>query len=75
MNPAALIIFAKAPVPGMVKTRLQPRISEENSARIQDACIRDAIRKALDIPGVDAFLGYPAGTTSLISRRRGKRPA
>ena len=62
MNPAALIIFAKPPVPGMVKTRLQPQVSEENSARLQDACIRDAIRKALDIPGVDAYLGYPAGT-------------
>ena len=62
MNSVSLLIFAKPPVPGMVKTRLQPQVSEENSARLQDACIRDAIRKALGISGVDAYLGYPAGT-------------
>lgn len=62
MNSNALLIFAKPPVPGMVKTRLQPQVSPEGSARLQDACIRDAVRKVLSIQGVDAFLGYPSGS-------------
>jgi len=39
----ALIVFAKAPVPGKVKTRLIPDISPENAARLYECFILDSI--------------------------------
>jgi rSAM/selenodomain-associated transferase 1 len=38
-----LIIFAKAPEPGQVKTRLQPPLSKEDAARLQEALILDTL--------------------------------
>lgn len=38
---AALIIFAKTPRPGAVKTRLQPVVSPEEAARLYTAFLRD----------------------------------
>ncbi len=38
-----LIIFAKAPEPGKVKTRLSPILSEEDAADLQKAFIQDLI--------------------------------
>ncbi len=37
----ALIIFIKTPFPNQVKTRLQPQISGEDSARLYSAFLRD----------------------------------
>ncbi|MBI5184706.1 MAG: TIGR04282 family arsenosugar biosynthesis glycosyltransferase [Nitrospinae bacterium] len=59
MNSTALAILAKCPIPGKAKTRLQPRISPEDSARLQEALILDTVFKARDIPGIDAFIGCP----------------
>lgn len=39
----ALIVFAKAPVPGQVKTRLTPMLSEAAAARLYAAFLRDAL--------------------------------
>jgi rSAM/selenodomain-associated transferase 1 len=41
MNKCALIIFIKTPIPGLVKTRLQPQLTEEQSAEIYSAFLRD----------------------------------
>lgn len=38
-----LIIFAKAPEPGQVKTRLQPLFTKEAAARFQEALILDTL--------------------------------
>ncbi len=57
MNRNALIIFAKCPIPGEVNTRLQPEVSPEDSARLQDAFILDTIHKVKDIEKVDVFIG------------------
>lgn len=51
-----LIIFAKAPFPGKVKTRLQPDLPPSFSSRLQEAFVRDAIALAGDIKGVRLFL-------------------
>ena len=40
---AALIVFARLPVPGAVKTRLQPVIGPEACARLYEAFLRDAL--------------------------------
>ncbi len=56
MNPTALVIFAKCPVPGQVNTRLQPLISPRDSARLQEVWILDTIEKVKNVAEVDAFM-------------------
>jgi len=58
MRPAALIVFAKRPFPGRVNTRLQPRISPRDSARLQEQFIRDTLAKIPNLRELDTFLGY-----------------
>lgn len=41
-----LIVFAKAPVPGSVKTRLSPPLDPEAAAALYEACLRDAVEAA-----------------------------
>jgi len=51
MNPATglrcrIMVFAKAPVPGMVKTRLIPALGAEGAARLQAQLIERTLRTA-----------------------------
>ncbi|HKW50162.1 MAG TPA: DUF2064 domain-containing protein, partial [Candidatus Eisenbacteria bacterium] len=58
MRAAAIAIFAKAPVPGRVKTRLVPPLSPEEAAAVARACLEVTIRRiahAVDGP-VTLFL-------------------
>ncbi|MFB3132985.1 MAG: TIGR04282 family arsenosugar biosynthesis glycosyltransferase [Rhodothermales bacterium] len=59
---SALIVFAKRPEPGAVKTRLTETLTPEEAARLYEAFLRDALSQyqALD---VDArlYLSPPAG--------------
>ena len=41
---AAIALFAKAPVPGYVKTRLVPPLTHEDAARIARASLEDTAR-------------------------------
>jgi rSAM/selenodomain-associated transferase 1 len=41
----ALIIFIKTPIPGLVKTRLQPDLAEEESAELYSAFLKDLDKK------------------------------
>lgn len=52
----ALIIFAKAPVPGKVKTRLQTHLSAEECAELHVSFIIDTIKTAKMVEGVELFL-------------------
>ena len=40
---AAVVVFAKPPVPGQVKTRLTPPLSPEDAARLYGAFLKDAL--------------------------------
>ena len=51
-----LIVLAKAPVPGQVKTRLQPRVSPEDAAKLQAFFIQHTLRLASRLEGVDVEL-------------------
>ncbi|HXM83474.1 MAG TPA: TIGR04282 family arsenosugar biosynthesis glycosyltransferase [Burkholderiales bacterium] len=42
-----VIVFARAPLPGRVKTRLVPRLGEWGAARLQARLTRQAVRTAL----------------------------
>jgi rSAM/selenodomain-associated transferase 1 len=48
----ALIVFAREPIPGAVKTRLIPLIGAAGAARLADAFVRDALAKAAKVEGV-----------------------
>ncbi len=53
-----LIIFAKAPIAGLVKTRLFPHLSFDEAAEMQRAFLADTVDKALAIPGINACIAY-----------------
>ena len=55
---SALVLFAKAPIAGKVKTRLQPEITPENSARFQEALLKDTIFIMNKIKNVEKFLYF-----------------
>lgn len=44
---SVIILFAKAPVPGQVKTRLQPVLSAEQAAELHLSFVQDALEKLL----------------------------
>lgn len=44
----ALIIFAKAPLPGMAKTRLAPVLGAEGAARLASRMLKSALERALE---------------------------
>ncbi len=48
---AVILLFAKAPEAGRVKTRLAAHLGAKRAAEIHRACIRDAIRLAERAPG------------------------
>ncbi|MET9226380.1 DUF2064 domain-containing protein [Lentzea sp. NPDC003310] len=46
-----LLVMAKSPVPGQVKTRLCPPLSAEEAADVAAAALLDTLSAALDTPG------------------------
>jgi rSAM/selenodomain-associated transferase 1 len=57
----SLIIFAKRPTPGRVKTRLIPTLSPEEAADLYRRMLLDTIRKASEMTGVVRLLFYEQG--------------
>jgi len=47
---SALIVFAKAPVAGQVKTRLIPALGAEGAARIAEQLLSHTLQQACDVP-------------------------
>ncbi len=59
-----LAVFAKAPVPGQVKTRLRPALDDEQAARLAAAFVRDTLEKAARLgPPVTVYF---AGDRALL---------
>ena len=52
----ALIIFAKAPIPGQVKTRLCPPLSEDEAASLHGSMVMDILERCKAIHDVDRYL-------------------
>lgn len=52
----ALIIFAKAPIPGDVKTRLCPPLDEEEAASLHGSLVLDAIERTKGLQGVTLYV-------------------
>jgi len=53
-----LIIFAKKPAPGQVKTRLVPPLSAEEAAELYRCMLEDVLAKATALSGLDIHLWY-----------------
>lgn len=69
----ALIIFAKAPEPGQVKTRLSPPLTSDQAARLHEAFMLDVVHATQPLTGVTQWLSCAPSTTHpffrLLSRR------
>jgi len=61
MSPDTLIVFAKPPTPGRVKTRLTPALSAEAAAALYAAFLKDALLQYAPLPvDVRLYLGDAA---------------
>jgi rSAM/selenodomain-associated transferase 1 len=71
----ALLVFAKTPKPGKVKTRLLTAVSAEVAAALHGACIADTLRLVQKMRGCDVLV-FAAGGTSyfrgLVKKQRGR---
>ncbi len=68
MSPAnALLIFAKVPQPGRVKTRLLGTVSPQKAAEIHRASLEDTIELAARVPGCRKEL-FVAGSPREVAR-------
>jgi uncharacterized protein len=54
----ALILFAKRPVPGRVKTRLSPPLTLEAAAELYRRMLEDVLAKTALLAGVDRYVYY-----------------
>jgi rSAM/selenodomain-associated transferase 1 len=73
---AQVVVIAKAPVPGRVKTRLTPPFSPRQAARLAEAALADTLAAAMKVPAarhVIALDGAPGhwlpGGFEIISQR------
>ena len=58
----AIIIFAKAPVPGAVKTRMCPPLAPDEAASLHGSLVMDAVERTRPLRGFDVFLACTPGT-------------
>ena len=58
----ALLVFAKTPKPGKVKTRLLAAVSAEVAAALHEACIADTLRLVRKMRGCDVIVFAAGGT-------------
>jgi rSAM/selenodomain-associated transferase 1 len=68
MKGPALLVMARAPVPGRVKTRLLPDLNPEQCASLSLAFLKDAIALAGQLPLYTPFLAYTPGNSSKLFR-------
>lgn len=57
----AIIIFAKAPVPGEVKTRMCPPLAPDEAASLHGSLVMDAVERTRSLRGFDIFLACSPG--------------
>ncbi len=53
-----LVVMAKAPVPGKVKTQLCPPLNPQSAARLHECFVRDALAKAGSVPDAELYVSY-----------------
>jgi len=64
-----LVVVAKAPVPGQVKTRLGPEFTTAEASDLYRCFIRDRIREIGNLAGIDLAISYtPEGSETYFTR-------
>lgn len=58
MTAIAVVVMAKQPAPGAVKTRLQPLLSDGDIAALYDGFLRDRISQVRSLRGVTPVIAY-----------------
>lgn len=58
MASIAAVVMAKEPVPGTVKTRLQPLLAEDDIASLYDAFLRDRVDQVRSLRGAAPVIAY-----------------
>ena len=67
-----LVVFAKVPQPGAVKTRLCPPLTPDQAGRLAEAFLRDVLATGEQLPDVSRTLAYaPRGKRAEMSRIAG----
>jgi rSAM/selenodomain-associated transferase 1 len=66
---AQLVVIAKAPVPGKVKTRLTPPFTPHEAARLAEAALADTLEAAARAPFARRVLALAGASTTLRARR------
>jgi glycosyltransferase A (GT-A) superfamily protein (DUF2064 family) len=66
---AQLIVIAKAPVPGQVKTRLTPPFTPHEAARLAEAALTDTLEAGARTPFSRRVLALAGASTTLRGRR------
>jgi len=56
VKPGAILVLAREPSPGRVKTRLSPPLSPDSAARLYEAFLEDVLERAGRVPGVEVIL-------------------
>lgn len=69
-----LALFAKAPIPGQVKTRLVPRLSPEQAAELYEAMLLDILDQHARSAEADLALWYAPAESSGWFRARAPAP-
>lgn len=67
----ALAVMAKAPVPGLVKTRLVPPLTHEQAAALYGALLADQLEHLKGIDGVARYLAYTPNGAAATMRELG----
>jgi hypothetical protein len=75
MDHPRVIVFAKYPDPGRVKTRMVPPLTHEQAARLHQACLEAVLEQVLLIKGIDVRLAVsPDDKVSALSSAVGITP-
>ena len=64
-----LVVMAKEPVPGKVKTRLSPALSPVEAASLYDCFLQDRLKEMSDLSDVDKAIAYMPESATLAFNR------
>ena len=67
LSPLMIAVFARAPVPGLAKTRLIPRLGADGAARLQAVLAEQALTRACAVPDAQITLWIAGDIDSALA--------